>query len=129
MRPSVGFNARRKRVRKIKDSFHAALLHNPCPASSHRSPRPVRLQTLHSHHHTEQLVILGIWHIHKAFRLLFATRSATDPLEGEVRACSSGARMETQAIKDLFLVLTPKVRKTTLSCLLEGKRNPSFWYI
>lgn len=36
---------------------------------------------------------------------------------------------ETLATKDLFLVLTPKVRKTTLSCLLEGKHNPSFWSI
>lgn len=31
---------------------------------------------------------------------------------------------ETEATKNLLLVLTCKVRKTTLSCLLEGKHNP-----
>jgi len=46
-----------------------------------------------------RLAVLGIWHIHTAFRLLFVLHSETDPLEAELRACSSGARMRLRLPK------------------------------
>lgn len=71
---------------------------------------------------------MGIWHIHTASKLLFAVHWDPDPAEGRYEPAAP-RQEETEATKNLFLVLTSKVRKTMLSCLLEGKRNPSFWSI
>lgn len=63
---------------------------------------------------------MGIWHIHTAFKLLFAEHWDPDPLEGRDEPAAL-RQEETEATKNLFPLLTCKVRKTTLSCLLEGK--------
>lgn len=134
---SMGVNTCRKWVRKMKNSLNH-LYYTGCPTTPTPVPAPplplagMRQQTLPSQHmpscsHHED-GNLGIWHIHAAFKLLFAVHWDPDPVEGRYEPAAL-RQEETEATKNLFPVLTSKVRKTTLSCLLEGKHNPSFWSI